>query len=278
MKLHTFLLAVLAVVLLKPVLAGQDPLPVGARSAGLGHASITLNDVWCLHHNQAGLGYINRFTAGVYYESRYLMPEMGLNAASLAMPLGKGALGLSFRSFGYKAYQDSKLGLAYGRKFGENLSIGMQLNYQRIAFADFYGQRSTFTAEVGAMYTFGSRLTLGAHVYNPGEAKLAEYNNERVPALIRFGGQYRFSKQVMMVAEVESALYAKPSLKTGIEYAPVPALLLRAGLSSNPREGHFGFSVLMKKLQLDFAGSFHPVLGFTPKMGLTFNPVSSNGR
>ena len=129
------------------------------------------------------------------------MPEMGLNAATLAMPLGKGALGLSFRSFGYKAYQDARLGLAYGRKFGENLSIGMQLNYQRIAFADVYGQQSTFMAEVGAMYTFGSRLTLGAHVYNPGQAKLAEYHNARLPALIRFGGHYRFSKQVIWVAE-----------------------------------------------------------------------------
>jgi hypothetical protein len=278
MRLHKLLFAALALTLFKPAVAGQDPLPVGARSAGLGHASITLSDVWCLHHNQAGLGNLNRFSAGVYYESRFMMPEMGLNAAAMAMPLGKGALGFSFRSFGYKAYQDAKLGLAYGRKFGDNLNIGMQLNYQRIAFADFYGQRSTFTAEVGAMYTFGSRLTLGAHVYNPGQAKLAEYDNERVPALIRFGGQYRFSKQVMMVAEVEGALYANPTLKTGIEYAPVPALMLRAGLSSTPREGHFGFSVLLKKLQIDVAGSFHPVLGFTPKMGLTFNPASSYER
>jgi hypothetical protein len=29
---------------------------------------------------------------------------------------------------------------------------------------------------------------------------------------------------------------------------------------------------VLKKFQIDMAGSFHPALGFTPQFGLTFNP------
>ena len=35
--------------------AANDNLPVGARSAGMAHASICVNDVWAVQHNQAAL-------------------------------------------------------------------------------------------------------------------------------------------------------------------------------------------------------------------------------
>ena len=34
--------------------AGNDNIHFGGRSAGMGHASVTLSDVWSSHHNQAG--------------------------------------------------------------------------------------------------------------------------------------------------------------------------------------------------------------------------------
>ena len=120
--------------------AGNDNLPIGARSAGLANASVTLNDVWSAHHNQAGLGWIKKATAGVSYENRFLVPELGLSGAVLALPLSgnKGTFGLSVRKFGYSQYNESKIGLGFGRSFGEHLSIGMQLNYHSMIECFFY--------------------------------------------------------------------------------------------------------------------------------------------
>jgi hypothetical protein len=252
--------------------AGGENRPIGARAAGLGQAAITLTDVWSAHHNQAGLGYIRRFSAGAYYESRFLVPELGLSGLAVAMPVGKGSLGLSIRNFGYQLYQENKIGLGYGRRFGDQLSIGMQLNMHTVTFQEPYGSTIAISAEVGAQYRVGKAVTLAAHVFNPTQTRLAEFDNERIPSAIRFGAQYRFSPKVFVVGEIESTLYTKPSMRAGFEYRPVEALYVRAGLAGNPFNSSFGFGVRWKRLQMDFAGTFHQVLGFTPRFSLTFQP------
>lgn len=258
--------------------AGQEPQPIGARASGLGNASVTLSDVWSLYHNQAGLGFIRKPTAGVFYESRFLMPELGLSAAAVALPIKTGAFGLSYSGFGFQEYREHKIGLAYGRTFGEYLSIGMQVNYHATLLSSLYGSSSAFTVEIGAQYKTGKRLTLAAHLFNPNQSKLADFDDERIPSAIRFGAQYMFSEQVFMVGEVNQALYQKTSLRAGIEYRPVQVLYVRAGISGNPFNSSFGFGLNLKRFQLDFAGSFHQVLGFSPQFSLTFNPSASNAK
>lgn len=251
--------------------AGNDNIPVGARSAGLANSSVTLSDVWSVHQNQAGLGYMRNAAAGVYYESRFMMPELGLSAFSLVVPIKVGTFGLSVRNFGFKSYNESKIGLAYGRAFGENLSIGIQLSYQNIRFADaYYGQKSTFTAEVGAMYKLSKTFTIAAHLYNPTQSKLTDSNGDRLPSVMRFGLRYQFSKRVFLAGEAEKDLYNPVRLRAGIEYQAIDILYLRAGVSGSPLNTSFGFGLKLKKLNVDFAGTFHPVLGFTPQVSLNY--------
>jgi hypothetical protein len=250
--------------------AGNDNIPIGARSAGLGHASVSLSDVWSAQHNQAGLGFLKRPEAGVYYESRFLMPELGLSGAVVALPTSKGTFGLNVRTFGYELYSESKIGFSYARAFSEQLSIGMQLNYNNIRFAEFYGVRNTFTAEVGVQYKVTPQFTVAAHVYNPNRVKLADFNNERLPSIIRFGIGYNVSKKVLVLAEAEKDSYNKPMIKAGIEYLVTDNFYVRTGIASNPYLNSFGFGLIMKDLRIDFAGTFHRFLGFTPQLSLNY--------
>lgn len=251
-------------------LASQENFPVGARQAALANAAVTLSDVWSAHHNQAGLGFIKHTSVGVYYENRFLIPELGLGAFAAAIPVGKGSFGISFRNFGYKLYHESKAGIGYGRQFGDNLSIGMQLNYHLIGFSEYYGNRSLFTAEAGAIYRLGKNLYAGAHVYNPGQPRLTDYGNERMPAAIRFGLRYQFSDKILLAAEVEKTGEFKPRIRMGMEYQVHTVLVIRAGISSQPVNSSFGFGLKLKKLRVDFAGAFHQVLGFTPQCGISY--------
>jgi len=50
--------------------AGNEDYPIGARSAAMGNASVSLSDMWSAHHNQAGLGFVRNISAGVSYENR----------------------------------------------------------------------------------------------------------------------------------------------------------------------------------------------------------------
>ena len=252
--------------------AGNDNIPIGARAAGLSNSAVTLSDVWSVHHNQAGLGFIKTAAVGAYYESRFLVPELALSGAVAALPLknNKGTFGLSFRNFGYSLYSESKIGLAFGRAFGENLSIGMQLNYQQVRIADVYGNKNVITAEIGIQYRVSNKIYLGAHIYNPNRSRLTELDQDRLPSVIRFGFRYQFSEKLFLTAETEKDTYNPAIFRAGFEYQAGEVLFLRAGMGTNPFASSFGFGLNLKKLKIDFAGNFHRTLGFTPQTSLTY--------
>ena len=250
--------------------ASHENFPLGARSAGLAHASVTLSDVWSVHNNQAGLAFLERPTIGVYSESRFLVPGLGLAGFAGALPVGNGAFGFTASTFGFSAYNESKLGLSYARKFGENLSIGIQLDYLRTVIGEGYGTADMLSAEIGILAKITDKITLGAHVFNPNRARVADFDEERTPAILRLGFQYDFSEQVLIVLEAQKDIDHPAVFKVGLEYHISDPLYLRAGVSTDPFLNTFGFGLELKNFNLNFGAGYHSVLGFSPQVGLNY--------
>lgn len=243
---------------------------IGARSAGLGNASVTLTDLWAAHHNQAGLAYVENISAGIFYESRFSLSELGLKGGVFALPVKGGVIGVSAFSFGYSNYSESKYGLAYARKFGDNFSVGIQLDYLHTRIAENYGSKGSVAGEIGLRAQLLDNLTLGAHVFNLSRTKLADFDNERIPTIMRVGLDYKFSDKVFLAFETEKDIDQKVIVKTGLEYHILEMLYLRAGVASNPFVYSFGFGLDYKGLRLDIASSVHPVLGYSPQVALSY--------
>ena len=246
----------------------------GARSSGLGGSSSTFFDVWSVQNNQAGLGQIHQVEAGVYYENRFQLKELTYSAMAFAIPLKKnGAFGVSYNTFGYSAFRQSKAGLAYGMRFGENFSAGMQLDYFSTGIQDamnVYGRRSVFTGELGFIARLTPQVSVSGHLFNIVRARLASYNNEVLPMVLKGGLQYKVSEKVLMVFETEKQTYADINLKGGIEYLPAKDVYLRTGASSFPRQMSFGAGFLYKGLKVDLASTWHSVLGISPQISLGY--------
>ena len=100
--------------------AGNENYPVGARQAGMAGIGVCLSDIWAVYHNQAALADLEHFTASAYYENKFLVSEMGLQGAAIAIPTKTGVFGVNFTRFGYSQYNESKYGLAFGKAFGDN--------------------------------------------------------------------------------------------------------------------------------------------------------------
>jgi len=267
------LLFVLSVSFFQSAFSGNDNMPVGARSAAIGNASVCMVDVWAVYHNQANLAYYKNITAGVYYENRFLVKEMNLQAATFVLPAKKlGVFAVSFSRFGYSLYNESKYGLAYARNFGPNFSAGVQMNYLRTHIAEDYGSKGYFTVELGVRANLTKQLVIGFHAYNLTRAKMADYNNERIPTVLRLGLQYDFSEKVFLSTEVEKDIDYKPVFKMGMEYRPAKMFFIRAGISTNPFIGSFGLGFsIADKVNIDLASTIHPVLGFSPMASLSYN-------
>ena len=252
--------------------AANDNLPVGARSAGMAHASICVNDVWAVQHNQAALANLKNPEAGVFSQIVYPNSKVLMNAVAVASPFKYGVISGTFTRLGFKnLYNESKYGLGYSRQFGKAISAGMQLNYLSTFIGDNnYGNRGTVAVEAGFIAEVVKNLRIGVHVYNPTRSKTAQYNNERVPTILKMGLQYTFSDKVFTTVEVEKDIANKPILKVGAEYRIVKEVYLRGGLSNNPSLNAAGFGIELKKFNLDFAAAFHPQMGVSPQIGLRY--------
>jgi hypothetical protein len=250
--------------------AGNEDYPIGARSAGMGNASVSLSDAWSAHHNQAGLGFVRDISGGVYYENRFMLKELSTKGGVVALPVKAGTFGLCISNFGYSLYSENKYSLSFAKAFGDKLSAGVAMDYLATKIAEGYGQQGALAAEFGIQAKPLKGLTIGAHVYNPTRAKLADYNDERLPTVIRLGGDYNFSEKVTIAVETEKDIAKKAIFKAGIEYKPVKEFYLRAGLGTNPTLTCFGFGINLKALKIDVAANYHQALGFSPQLGLTY--------
>ena len=261
------------------VSGGVDNFAIGARSAAMANSSVMLADIWSGHHNQAGLASVSEISGGIYYENRFAVKELGLNAAVIALPVnlwGGSVFGLSFSYFGYSMYNDIKVGLAYAKKLGERYSVGIQFDYLRTSIGEDYGNRGTIAVEVGLQAELIDDLNIGVHIFNPTRAKAVQYEiqdvvtTERIPTILRFGLSYTFSEKVILTIEAEKDVYTKPTLKAGIEYQAIKQLYLRGGVSSYPVSSSFGFGLYLGTFTLDFAATKHQVLGYTPQISLSY--------
>lgn len=249
--------------------AGGDNRPAGARSAALAHSSVALNDLWSAFNNQAGLAMLNTAGAGLYYENRFMLKELGYKAAAIALPVKPGTIGLSFNHFGYSTYNESKIGLAFARSFGQLVSFGLQLNYNMCHLAESYGNRNFVTFEAGMLARLTSELTLGAHVYNPANAKMAEYNDERAPVVFRIGLAYDLTNRIKLLVETRKSGYADASVNAAVEYNAWKQFFLRGGVSTGQTAFTFGLGYVTGKFSFDLSSSYHNVLGYSPQASVS---------
>lgn len=252
------------------LIAGGENRLAGGRSAALGNASIAISDVWSAFNNQAGLASLGSPTAGIYYENRFLVKELGYNAVAFAYPMKSGTIAVSYSYFGFSAYNESKTGVAFAKGINRFISFGVQLDYFSLHQDEPYGNNNFVTFEAGLTANITPQLTLGAHAFNPINASLSETSGERAPSALRVGALYKASDFFAISAEAEKNINHKVVLKTGIEYKVAQAVQLRLGISSNPSLFSFGTGIHYKNLLIDISAAYHQVLGFSPQTSVAY--------
>ncbi|MCX6252010.1 MAG: hypothetical protein NTX61_14820 [Bacteroidetes bacterium] len=250
--------------------ASGDFSTIGGRAAGMGFTSVAVSDPWSVFNNPAGLAMLHSPSCGVYFENRFLVTELSLKAGCVVFPVHSGTFGISFREYGFSLYNEIQAGLAFARKFGRSFSVGVQLDYLRIHLGEDLGTRNLVTFDIGLQFAVNHQLTVGVHCYNPVPAKLASYQDERIPTVIRFGLSERFSENFIGAVEIEKDLRHDLSFKTGMEYHFVKPVFIRVGLMTNPAIFTFGFGIEWGKLMFDLGTNYHRVLGYSPEGSIIY--------
>ena len=278
---------------------GNGPGVRGARAAALGNASVAIGgDVWSMGNNVAGLGEVQRPTVGFYGENRYFSTALNVAALNLALPLGRqpaaatgtpelmpgaeggsdapaprpwarhGVVGLEAQRFGGQLYNETRVGVGYGYRFGQ-ISLGARVDMLQVSIEGLGSRRVALGTLGGQIELLPRRLSLGVALYNISQTRLASYQNERVPTVLKAGLAYRPGPQVLLLVEAEKDVERAANFKAGLEYRPVPVLAARLGLASLTEQASAGLGVQAGTLQIDYAAAFQQTLGFSQHLSVS---------
>lgn len=263
---------------------GNGPGVRGARAAALGNSSVALaGEVWAVANNAAGLGEITRTTVGFYGENRYFSSALNVAALNVALPLGKistdatvpgarpwaknGVVGLEAQRYGGSLYNETRLGAGYGYRLGL-ISLGGRVDVLQVSIEGLGSRRVFFASLGGQTEIVPKRLSLGAYIYNLNQAKLASYQDERVPTVLKAGLAYRPTDQVLLTVETEKDVERDANFKAGLEYRPVAVLAARIGLASLTEQASAGIGLRFGGFELDYAAAFQQALGFSQHLSV----------
>ncbi|WP_157886801.1 hypothetical protein [Hymenobacter sp. PAMC 26628] len=285
---------------------GNGPGVRGARAAALGNASVALDgDAWAVANNPAGLGSLARPTVGFYAQNRYFSAALNVGAAVVALPLGaapgpeaaadepgaapvgapatprawarRGVVALEAQRFGGQLYNETRVGAGYGYRLGQ-ISVGGRVELLQISIEGLGSRRVALASLGGQVEVLPGKLTLGVYGYNLGQARLASYQDERVPTVLKAGLAYRPTAQVLLALETEKDVERPANFKAGVEYRPVGALAARVGVASLSEEISAGLGVRLRDFGLDYAAAFQAALGFSQHLSVTKTWGKGNGK
>ena len=242
-------------------------LPPGAGAAGMGSVCILQNGFWSSFHNQALLAGSGSFSAGINYENRFSISELGTRSAGLIIPAGGTSLGMVYSHFGYDHFRRQVCGLACGLALSGNISGGVQIDYFSERTSGEYDNRNTLTFEAGLLVSVKDNIRIGVHVFNPVPNSIRK---SFLPSTLTAGAGIELSKVLFTGAEVEISSGERLILKTGFEYEAFQRIWLRGGFITENTSFSFGLGYQLKSLKLDISFSTHEKLGITSSASLIF--------
>src|SRR4030095_764630 len=179
-------------------------------------------------------------------ERRFLLEELSRYIAVIAVPTHSGNFGLDGRYYGFAEYNETQLGLAYGRGLGGKIDIGVQFNYYAVRLAG-YGTASTFNFEIGAIVHLTEKLNAGVHVYNPVGGTLGRAEEEKLASIYSAGFGFEGSEKFFVSAEIEKEEGQPVNVNAGLQYKFMEQLMARVGLSSATSSMYFGVDIKDRK-------------------------------
>ena len=244
--------------------------PVGAVYTGLGAYSNNHVDVLSFSNNQASLAQMKNASVGVYGERRFMLNELSLYQFAIAVPTNSGNFGVHAGYFGFSDYNESQMGLAYARKLGNKVDVGVQFNYNGIQ-AIGYGNSSAVNFEIGTIFHLTDKLNAGVHAYNPVGGKYGKDSEEKLASIYTVGLGYEASDKFLVSAEIEKEENQTVNVNAGMQYKFLPQFMIRAGIATNTSVLYGGASLFLKTFRLDVVASYHPQLGVTPGLLLIYD-------
>src|ERR1700733_15354748 len=157
-------------------------------------------DAFSMLGNPAAIAQVMGIAAGIYGERKFMLTELNYFDAACAIPASPGSFGIRLRYDGFSDFNQSEIGIVYGRRLGQRFDLGAAFNYHRIRITG-YGSSSTVTVAIGAILHVTDRIHVGIVADNPAARKFG--HDEKLPSVYTYGIGYDASPRFFISASIE---------------------------------------------------------------------------
>jgi hypothetical protein len=267
-SLHKISVAFCFVFLFSSAIRGNPfTIRAGAGERGTGLVCIMKSGFWSSFSNQSLLAYNRSLSAGVNYENRFGIKELGTCTAGMIFPAGKSSIGIIYSHFGYPEFRRNMGGISCGISLGSKISAGVQVDYFSEILPGEYDNIRMLTFEAGAAFSLSEKVTAAIHLFNPVPNSLRK---SVLPSTMTAGAGIDLSKTLFAGAEAEMSMGEKLIIRAGFEYEAAKKFWIRGGFSSENSSFSMGLGYLMRTVKIDLGFSTHDRLGVTSSVSLIY--------
>lgn len=245
--------------------------PLGVRAQALGGASVAKGcEAEALFANPALLAGLPGLSFTAFYSHPFGIKELRLSSFSASVSKASLALGAAVVDFGNAIYSDRWYHLAVSRTVlsKQKLALGLSTTLRHLRITG-YGDDSAILLNFGTQLRLSKSITLGSAFNNFLNATIGQ-QQEKLPRSASLGFAYSPTATVTLHTEVYKQNNFPEEWRLGIEANPLPLLLLRTGIGTNPDRLTFGLALRLLKISLQFAAFSHTDLGWTEQFAVTF--------
>lgn len=236
----------------------------------MGNTGATATGIWSMNTNPAGITTVARPCLSLGYSTIMSLPELATQNILFAIPAQRNRFGIAIERYGFSAFNLLNAGFVYGKQFGDKLSIAARFNLHQTNAAE-YGATSTFSFDLGFIYVFKDKITLGAYMNSPTQQQYpAAEHRPSVFSGYSGGLSWQSSDQVLLAFSLAKEAGEAVDFRTGIAYTPTAMVTFRGGLSLQPLRHYAGFQVMGKSMVMDFAVNSDAQLGYHPQIAIGY--------
>ena len=272
MKLKYLLLLFLSGLCFKDAVSQNLMNPVSAEAWGVGGASATSQNVFAVFNNPSAYSDMHQLQCGIYSEQRLSQTRLSSAAFSLVAPSGLMNFGFAVSHLADTFYNQEKISASLSKRLSKHFSVGATFSFLAIYTKDL-PFRGNFFGELGAFYDATSKLRFGLFIFNPTQSNYSSFSSDKIPTYGRIGVEYDISDRLKILFEAQQQLHEQILFRGGIRFDMNGLLSLSAGASDNPVYITMGIGLRLNKFKLDYAASFHEILGYAPHLGISFPDV-----
>lgn len=247
--------------------------PLGVRAQALGGASVAKGrEAEVLLVNPALLSDLSGLTFTAFYSHPFGIKELRLSSLSASASKAALALGAAVVDFGNALYRDRWYHLAISRNVlpQQRLAFGFGATFRHLRIAG-YGDDGAMLFNLGTQLQLSRSLALGSAINNFLNAAIGQ-QREKLPRSVNLGLAYLPTATVTLQIDLYKQNNFPEEWRLGIEANPLPPLLLRTGIGTNPDRLTFGLALRLLTISLQFAAFSHTDLGWTQQFAVTLMP------